>query len=71
MFDTGTIDYADKAAFWGELATQARGLMAGETDGVANAANLSLLPLPLLLLLLLLLFLTSCFDGGRLGSLGE
>lgn len=43
MFDSGTIDYTNKAAFWEELATQARGLMAGETDGVANAANLSAL----------------------------
>ena len=43
MFAASRLDYTDKAAFWTELASQARGLLAGEVDAVANAANLSAL----------------------------
>ena len=43
MFAPQTLDYSDKSAFWAELASQARGLLAGEADPVANAANLSAL----------------------------
>jgi GAF domain-containing protein len=43
MFTTTAIDYRDKTAFYGELAAQARGLLAGERDPVANAANLAAL----------------------------
>ena len=43
MFTATDIDYADKAAFYEELAAQARGLLAGEHDPVANAANLAAL----------------------------
>lgn len=43
MFTTTAIDYRDKAAFYDELAAQARGLLAGERDPVANAANLAAL----------------------------
>ena len=43
MFAATAIDYADKEAFYAELASQAEGLLAGETDRVANAANLAAL----------------------------
>jgi GAF domain-containing protein len=43
MFAAPTLDYTNKTAFWAELASQARGLLAGEADPVANAANLSAL----------------------------
>ena len=43
MFAEQALDYTDKAAFWAELVSQARGLLAGEDDPVANAANLSAL----------------------------
>lgn len=43
MFTATPLDYTDKHAFYEELAGQARGLLAGETDRVANAANLAAL----------------------------
>jgi len=43
MFHTPKIDSADKAEFYRELAGQAASLVEGETDAVANAANLSAL----------------------------
>jgi GAF domain-containing protein len=43
MFAAQTLDYTNKTAFWAELTSQARGLLAGEADPVANAANLSAL----------------------------
>lgn len=43
MFNAHRIDYSDKRAFWAELNGQARALLAGESDPVANAANLSAL----------------------------
>ncbi len=43
MFNTHRIDYSDKRAFWAELSGQLRALLAGESDPVANAANLSAL----------------------------
>lgn len=43
MFTAPDLDYADKAAFYAELAAQARALVAGEDDPVANAANLAAL----------------------------
>ena len=38
-FETKPIDAADKASFYAELAQQARGLLHGEHDRIANAAN--------------------------------
>ena len=43
MFDHKPIDTADKAAFYAELAQQAGGLMTGETNLIANAANFAAL----------------------------
>ena len=43
MFNAHRIDYSDKRVFWAELSDQARALLAGESDPVANAANLSAL----------------------------
>lgn len=43
MFDHTPIEAADKAALYAELLLQARGLMHGEPDRIANAANLSAL----------------------------
>jgi GAF domain-containing protein len=43
MFDHTPIDTADKPAFYAELAQQARGLMDGEPDMIANAANFAAL----------------------------
>jgi L-methionine (R)-S-oxide reductase len=43
MFDHKPIDTADKPAFYAELAQQAGGLMAGETNLIANAANFAAL----------------------------
>jgi GAF domain-containing protein len=43
MHDTSAPDYSDKAAFYRELASQARALTAGEPDRVANAANVAAL----------------------------
>lgn len=43
MFEAAPLDTRDKAAFYTELALQARGLMYGEKDLIANAANLSAL----------------------------
>lgn len=43
MFESKAIQTTDKAAFYAELTDQARGLLAGETDRIANAANLSAL----------------------------
>lgn len=43
MFESKAIQTADKAAFYAELLDQARGLLAGETDRIANAANFSAL----------------------------
>jgi L-methionine (R)-S-oxide reductase len=43
MFTATPLDYSDKSVFYEELAAQARGLLAGETDRVANAANLAAL----------------------------
>jgi L-methionine (R)-S-oxide reductase len=42
MFQTAALS-GDKAAQYAELATQARGLLAGERDRTANAANLGAL----------------------------
>jgi GAF domain-containing protein len=36
-------DYGDKAAFYAELEAQARALVAGEPDRIANAANIAAL----------------------------
>ncbi len=43
MFNAHRIDYSDKRAFWAELSGQLQALLAGESDPVANAANLSAL----------------------------
>jgi GAF domain-containing protein len=43
MFQTAAIDTADKAIFYRELAQQLQGLLAGERNLVANAANTSAL----------------------------
>lgn len=43
MFTADPLDYADKTAFYAGLADQARALVAGETDRIANAANLAAL----------------------------
>lgn len=43
MFEHKPIDTADKAAFYAELAQQAGGLMTGETNLIANAANFAAL----------------------------
>lgn len=43
MFETRQIDAVDKPAFYEELAGQARGLLHGERNMVANAANFSAL----------------------------
>jgi L-methionine (R)-S-oxide reductase len=43
MHETTGPDYADKARFYEELEAQARALVAGEPDVVANAANLAAL----------------------------
>jgi GAF domain-containing protein len=42
MHETTDLDYGS-ADFWEELERQARGLVAGETDDIANAANLAAL----------------------------
>ena len=39
MFAARTIETADKAEFYRELAGQLAALLAGETDAIANAAN--------------------------------
>lgn len=43
MFQTPTIDTADKAEFYRELAGQVASMIEGETDPIANAANISAL----------------------------
>ncbi len=43
MHEIGKIEAADKPAFYRELLAQAEGLLHGERDAVANAANLSAL----------------------------
>lgn len=43
MFEAETIDTADKAEFYRQLAQQLQGLFDGETDMIANAANMSAL----------------------------
>ena len=43
MFDLSTSSYASKREHYDDLIQQARGLMAGETSLVANAANFSAL----------------------------
>ena len=43
MHDTVELDYADKPGFYAGLEAQARALVAGEPDRVANAANLAAL----------------------------
>jgi len=43
MLDTTGPDYADKARFYAELEAQARALVAGEPDRIANAANIAAL----------------------------
>jgi L-methionine (R)-S-oxide reductase len=43
MHEMNGPDYADKARFYEELEAQARALVAGEPDRVANAANLAAL----------------------------
>lgn len=43
MFETRQIDAVDKRAFYEELAGQARGLLHGERNMIANAANFSAL----------------------------
>ncbi|MFS2151076.1 GAF domain-containing protein [Rhizobium sp. Rhizsp42] len=43
MFQTAKIDQADKKAFYRELAQQLTGLLHGERDVIANAANTSAL----------------------------
>ena len=39
MFQARTIETEDKPSFYRELAQQLEGLLHGETDGIANAAN--------------------------------
>ena len=41
MFQTAVINTAEPEAFYAELARQAQGLLAGERDWIANAANLA------------------------------
>ena len=43
MFQADPLDFTDKPAGYAELATQARGLLEGERDLVANAANIAAL----------------------------
>ena len=43
MFQAATIDTEDKATFYRELAQQLQGLLAGERNLIANAANTSAL----------------------------
>jgi len=43
MHETTGPDYADKARFYAELEAQARALVAGEPDRIANAANIAAL----------------------------
>ncbi|MDA3915307.1 MAG: GAF domain-containing protein, partial [Oleiagrimonas sp.] len=43
MFQAQTLDFTNKPAAYAELATQARGLLEGETNLVANAANFAAL----------------------------
>lgn len=43
MFEAEMIETADKAEFYRQLAQQLRGLFDGETDMIANAANMSAL----------------------------
>ncbi|MGB3874943.1 GAF domain-containing protein [Shinella zoogloeoides] len=43
MFDIRKIEAADKPGFYRELLAQAEGLLHGERDAIANAANLSAL----------------------------
>ena len=43
MFEAKTLDTSDKRTFYAELAEQARGLLHGERNAVANAANFSAL----------------------------
>jgi GAF domain-containing protein len=43
MFQTQAIQATDKPTLYAELAQQARGLLQGETDLIANAANFSAL----------------------------
>lgn len=43
MFEMKTLRTDDKPAFYAELVAQARGLLRGERDRIANAANLSAL----------------------------
>ena len=43
MFEAVTISATEPAEFYAELAQQAQGLLAGERDFIANAANLSAL----------------------------
>jgi GAF domain-containing protein len=43
MFELSTTSYASKAEHYADLAQQARGLLAGERDLIANAANFSAL----------------------------
>ena len=42
-FEAKSIDTADKTVFYAELAQQARGLLHGERDRIANAANFAAL----------------------------
>ena len=43
MFETATIEAASKAEHYAQLAGQARGLLSGERDRTANAANFAAL----------------------------
>ncbi|MDQ0562642.1 GAF domain-containing protein [Rhizobium mesoamericanum] len=43
MFQAATINPANKASFYAELCMQLQGLLHGETDTIANAANTSAL----------------------------
>ncbi len=43
MFQAATINSANKADFYGELSQQLKGLLHGESDTIANAANTSAL----------------------------
>ena len=43
MFEAATIHAPDSKAFYAELARQAEGLLTGERDWIANAANVSAL----------------------------
>lgn len=43
MFEAATIETADKAEFYRQLAQQTQALFDGETDMIANAANMSAL----------------------------